>query len=71
MDCLKLAGNSPVDKDRLTILVIVGAKTKSHFFQQSSWHWVQITPLVKKMGNDLSQQLLLVEKSSRYAPKYK
>mgnify|MGYP003449255975 FL=1 len=34
MDCLKLEGNSPVDRDRLMILVIVGARTERHFFSR-------------------------------------
>ena len=35
MACLKLAGKSPVDKDRLSMLVIVVAKTGRHFFSKA------------------------------------
>lgn len=31
-DCLKLDGKLPVDSDKLTMFVIVGARTGRHFF---------------------------------------
>ena len=35
MACLNPVGKSPVDKDKLTMLVIVVAKTGRHFFSRA------------------------------------
>ena len=35
MACLKLGGKSPVDRDKLTMLVMVVAKTGRHFFSRA------------------------------------
>lgn len=35
MACLNSVGKTPVDKDKLTILVIVVAKTGRHFFRRA------------------------------------
>ena len=51
-DCLKLDGKQPVDSERLTIVVIVGARTGRHFFQNTYMNGVEFTLLVWEVTDE-------------------